>query len=87
VHAPGWQLLEPVQEAGRPANDRNRPGIEQALPVIKRPDKKALVVKRGPALRRIKPGYLDGRRSVAHTSTYCWMNPDREAAFAAPEHP
>src|SRR5712691_12431535 len=39
----GWQLLEQVEDAGLSANDRKRPGIEEALRVLETGDPKALV--------------------------------------------
>ena len=39
----GWQLLERAADAGRSANDRKRPGIEEALRVLESADPNALV--------------------------------------------
>jgi hypothetical protein len=39
----GWQLLERAEDAGRSANDRKRPGIEEALRVLESADANALV--------------------------------------------
>jgi DNA invertase Pin-like site-specific DNA recombinase len=39
----GWQLLELVEEAGFSANDVQRPGIAEALRVLKSGDEQALV--------------------------------------------
>ncbi len=39
----GWQLLERVEEAGLSANDRKRPGTEEALRVLQNGEANALV--------------------------------------------
>jgi hypothetical protein len=58
VHASGWQLLALVEEADRPANDRNRPGIEQALPVLARAHKNAQVAAQRDPLSQALPQAL-----------------------------
>jgi DNA invertase Pin-like site-specific DNA recombinase len=39
----GWQLLELVEDAPRSANERKRPGVEEALQVLESADAMALV--------------------------------------------
>jgi DNA invertase Pin-like site-specific DNA recombinase len=39
----GWQLLERVEEAHRSTADRKRPGVEEALRVLERADRQALL--------------------------------------------
>ncbi len=65
----GWQLLEAVEEAGRAAEDLQRPGIEEALRALERADAQALV-----AAKRERPSQalLDLACLLASAQQQCW---------------
>src|SRR5712691_3075185 len=65
----GWQLLELVEDAGRSANDRKRPGIEQALRMLETGDPKALVAAKQDRLSR---SLLDLASLIATAQTQGW---------------
>jgi DNA invertase Pin-like site-specific DNA recombinase len=65
----GWQLLEVVEDAGFSAEDRKRPGIEEALRVLETGDAQALVAAK---LERLSQAMLDLATLMATAQKQGW---------------
>ena len=78
----GWQLLELVEEAGRSANDRKRPGIEEALRVLESGDERALVAAK---LDRLSQALLDLEALLARAAEYRDTRAPKHRARTAPD--
>jgi DNA invertase Pin-like site-specific DNA recombinase len=84
----GWQLLEVLEEAGFPAQDLERPGIQEALRVLESADAKALVARK---LDRAPHSLLDLACLLASAQTQgfalvaldCALEPTTPAGEAA----
>ncbi len=75
----GWQLLERAADAGRSANDRKRPGIEEALRVLESADANALVAAKQIGLSR---SLLDLTTLIATAQQQGWALVALDCALA-----
>jgi len=75
----GWQLLEQVEDAGLSANDRKRPGIEEALRVLETGDPKALVAAKQD---RLSHSLLDLATLIATAQKQGWALVALDCALA-----
>ena len=75
----GWQLLELVEDAGFSANERKRPGIEEALRVLESADAQALVAAKQIGLSR---SLLDLASLVASAQKQGWALVALDCALA-----
>src|SRR5437667_5173486 len=75
----GWQLLEVVEDAGFSANDRKRPGIEEALRALETGDAQALVAAKQSGLSR---SLLDLASLVASAQKQGWALVALDCALA-----
>src|SRR5438445_2723902 len=65
----GWQLLEVIEDAGFTAKDLKRPGIQEALRVLKEGDAKALVAAK---LDRLSRSMIDFTGLMATAQKQGW---------------
>jgi DNA invertase Pin-like site-specific DNA recombinase len=65
----GWELLEVVEDAGYSAKDLKRPGIQEALRVLREGDAKALVVAK---LDRLSRSMIDFTGLMATAQKQGW---------------
>jgi DNA invertase Pin-like site-specific DNA recombinase len=65
----GWQLVEVIEDAGYSAKDLKRPGIQEALRVLREGDAKALVVAK---LDRLSRSMLDFTALMATAQNESW---------------
>jgi DNA invertase Pin-like site-specific DNA recombinase len=77
----GWQLLELVEDAGRSANDRKRPGIEEALRVLESADANALVAAKQD---RLSHWMLDLASLIASAQKQGWALVALDCALETP---
>jgi DNA invertase Pin-like site-specific DNA recombinase len=65
----GWHLVEVIEDAGFSAKDMNRPGVQEALRVLKRGEASALVVAK---LDRLSRSMLDFTALMATAQKQSW---------------